>query len=222
MAPVRNPDVEIRLARVTAPYLGIRVIPAVFTEAGFREELAQATDPQAPLVTPAEKKENAKTAMVWLRKMAVGEVAGYDVRPAEPAIRSALQSDDLAPLAIDALARIPSKEAQLDLANLAVAPERPVPIRSQAAVALVKHIQQYGRFVTDPQADAIANSAAATEDADLRARLLAAQGVLKTDAKATGDRLKAYVPKPVEPAKDEAPKPKDKEEPRDKPAEKKE
>ena len=52
--------------------------------------------------------------------------------------------------------------------------------------------------------------------------MLAAQGVLKTDLKATGDRLKAYMPKAVEPAKDEAPPPKEKEEPKeDKPAEKK-
>jgi hypothetical protein len=225
MAPVRDPDVEARLARITAPYKGVRLGPAVFTDAGFKEALAQATDSKAPLITPAEKKENARTAMVWLRKMAVGEVPGYDVRPAEAAMRYALFCDDLAPLAIDALTHVPSKESQLDLANLAVAPERPVPIRSQAAIALVKHIQRYGRFVTDPQADAIANAAATVDDADLRARLLAAQGVLKTDLKATGDRLKAYAPKPVEPAKDEVPPPKEKEDPKDKvdkPAEKKE
>lgn len=216
MAPVRNPDVEMRLARVTAPYPGVRVIPAVFTDVGFKQELTQAIDPKAPLADPAEKTENARTAMVWLRKMAVGEVTGYDVRPAEASMRSALFSDDLAPLAIDALARIPSKDAQLDLANLAVAPERPVPIRSQAAIALVKHIQKFGRFVTGPQADAIANAGATVEDADLRARLLAAQGVLKTDLKATGDRLKAYVPKAAEPAKDAAPPPKEKEEPKGK------
>lgn len=215
MAPVRNPDVEIRVARVTAPYRGIRVISAVFTEAGFRQELAQATNPESPLVTPAEKKENAKIAMTWLRKMAVGEVPGYDVRPAEGAMRHALMSDALAPLAIDALARLPSKDAQLDLANLSVAPERPLPIRAQAAIALVEHVQKYGRFVTGPQADAIANAAATVEDPDLRARLLAAQGVLRTNAKITGDRLKAYEPKPVAPAKEAAPMPKEKEEPKD-------
>ena len=96
-----------------------------------------------------------------------------------------------------------------------MAPERPVPVRSQAAIALVKHIQRYGRFVTGPQADAIANAAATVEDADLQPGLLAAQGVLKTDLKATGDRLKAYTPKAVEPAKDEAPPPKEKEEPKE-------
>jgi CheY-like chemotaxis protein len=228
LAPVRNPEIENRLARVSANYKNVRVVPAVFAEAGFKEQLAQATDARAPLMAPAEKKENAKAAMSWLRKMAVGEIPGYAVGPAIPAIRFALFSDELAPLAIDALVRLPSKDAQLDLANLAVAPERPIPVRTQAAQALIEHIQTFGRFVTEPQADAIVNATAATEDVELKARLLAAQGILKSSAKATGDRLKGYVPKPIEAGKDEMPPPKEKEEPKgkdepkDKPAEKKE
>jgi hypothetical protein len=216
MAPVRNPDVEIRLARVTAPYKNVRVIPAVFTETGFKDELTQATDPKAPLLSPEEKRENAKAALGWLRKMAVGEVPGYEVGPALASLRFALFFDELAPGAIDALARLPSKDAQLDLANLAVAPERAVPVRSQAAGALVEHIQKYGKFVTGPQADAIVTATGATEDADLKARLLAAQGVLKSDAKATGDRLKGYVPRPAEAPKGEVPPAKEKEEPKEK------
>jgi hypothetical protein len=131
-------------------------------------------------------------------------------------LRFALFFDELAPGAIEALARLPSKDAQLDLANLAVAPERPVPIRSQAAGALVEHIQKYGKFVTGPQADAIVTATGTTEDADLKARLLAAQGVLKSDPKATGDRLKGYVPKPSEAPKGDAPPAKEKEGSKDK------
>ncbi|MBO0698027.1 MAG: hypothetical protein J2P46_06520 [Zavarzinella sp.] len=220
MAPLRDPDVEARVARVSAPYRGVRVVPALFTEATIKEELTQATDPAAPLTTPEERRANAKTAMIWLRKMAVGEIPGYKVTPAEPAIRHALLSDELAPLAIDALVRMPSREAQLDLANVAVAPDRPIPLRTHAAAALVEHIQAFGRFVTGPQADAIANTAASVEDPELRARLLAAQGVLKTDARSTGDRLKQYVPRPVE-NKEEMPPPKEKEEPKEKADEKK-
>ncbi|HEX3152068.1 MAG TPA: hypothetical protein VHR66_28600 [Gemmataceae bacterium] len=222
LAPIRNPDIENRLARTAAAYKNVHVVPAVFGEAGFKEQLVQATDSGAPLMQPAEKKENAKAAMTWLRKMAVGEIPGYAVAPAIPAIRSALFSDDLAPLAIDALVRLPSKDGQLDLANLAVAAERPVPVRTQAAQALIEHIQTFGRFVTDPQADAIVTAAPATEDVELKARLLAVQGILKSDAKATGDRLKGYTPKPIEAPKDDAAPPKEKEDPKDKPAEKKE
>jgi hypothetical protein len=213
MAPLRDPEVEVRTARVVAPYRGARVVPAIFTEATFREALVQATDAAAPLTTPEERKANARSAMTWLRKMAVGELPGYPFADAEPAIRRALLSDDLAPLAIDALAHIPSRNAQLDLANLAVAPDRPIALRTQAATALVGHIQAYGKFVTGPQAEAIANTAASTQDADLRARLLAAQGVLKADARTTGDRLKQYVPRAAEP-KEDVPPPKEKEEPK--------
>lgn len=209
--PVRNPEIEARLARVISPYRNVRIIPAVLSDVGLRSELTQASDAKAPPITPEERKVNAKAAMVWLRKMAVGELAGYKITEAEPAIRGALKSDDLAPLAIDALVKISSKDAQLDLANLAVAQERPVPIRTQAATALVEHVQTFGKFVTSAQGDAISQAAASTEDVELKARLLAAQGVLKADAKSTGDGLKGYVPKLGTAPKDDVPPPKEKE-----------
>jgi CheY-like chemotaxis protein len=199
MEAIRNPEIEHRVAKIAAGVPNVTVIPAVFTDEGFKSTLAQAADPKTPLGTPAEKKEMAKAAMVWLRKMAVGEVTGYSVAEATPAILGALKSDDLAGLAIDAVVRIPSREAQQDLANLAVDGTRPVPLRSAAADALVTHIQSYGKFVTGPQADAVTTAAGATEDAELRARLLAAQGVLKSDLKGTADRLKGYVPKEAPP-----------------------
>jgi CheY-like chemotaxis protein len=209
MQPVRHPEIEARVGRLTNGYQNVKVVPAVFTEVGFREGLAQASDAKSPPLTPEEKKDNAKTAVTWLRKMAIGELAGYRVNDAEEALRGALRSDDLASLAIDALLRLPSKEAQLDLANLAVAPERPIPLRTQAAAALVGHIQTFGRFVTAPQADAIRQAAESVEDNDLKARLLAAQGILQPSAKLTGERLKNYVPKPPELPKEEVPPSKD-------------
>jgi CheY-like chemotaxis protein len=221
MNRIRYPEIEASVVRTTSTFHNVRMLPAVFTEVGFRDELGKAGDATAPPLTPAEKKENAKIAMAWLRKMAIGELAGYQVNDAEKAMRGALASDDLAPLAIDAVARVPSKDVQLDLANLAVAPERPIPVRTQATAALVGHIQTFGRFVTVPQADAIRNAAETVEDVDLKARLLAAQGILQPNAKLTGERLKNYVPKPPE-AKEEVPPAKEKEDPKEKdPAEKK-
>lgn len=211
---VRNPEIENRLARIVAPFPNVRVIPAVFTDDGFRAAVAQAADAKAPLGTPAEKKETARTALVWLRKMAVGELPGYSFVEASAAIRGALRSDDLAGLAIDAVVRLPSREAQQDLANLAVDGSRPVPLRTQAADALVQHLQTFGKFVTGPQAAAVAAAAGTVEEPALRARLLAAQGVLKSDLKGTADRLKGYVPKEA-PPKEAPPKEEPKEEKKD-------
>ena len=138
---------------------------------------------------------------------------------AEAAVRQSLQSDDLAPLAIDILARLPSREAQQDLANLATSGTRPAPVRTQAADALLKHVHAFGKFVTGPQTDALITAIDAADDVELRSKLLALQGVLRTDSKATGDRLRKYAPKVIE-GKVDAPPPK--EEPKDKPEEKKE
>ena len=211
MEGIRNPEIESKLERMTAPYRKVRVVPAVFSELAFREGLAQGIDPKAPMISPEEKKANAKTSLTWLRKMAVGELVGYKLADAEVALRGALKSDEFAPLAVDALVRLPSKDVQLDLANLAVAPERSVPIRTQATNALIEHVQAFGSFVTMPQTEAIANSVGATEDLDLKSSLLAALGVLKADSKGTGDRLKNYVPKPAAAAQEPVPPPKEKE-----------
>ena len=66
--PIRHPEIEAKLARSAAPYGNIHVIPAVLSEAGMREELTQASDAKTPPITAAEKKENAKSAMIWLRR----------------------------------------------------------------------------------------------------------------------------------------------------------
>lgn len=193
-AAIRHPEIEAKLQRVAAPYRNVRVVPAVFTETGFKAELAQAADPKAPIGSPAEKKEMAKTAIKWLRKMAVGEVRGYPVADAVVAIREAMLIDELAPDAIEAMVRISSKEGQQDLANLAIDAVRPAPLRSQAAGALVRNIQAFGKFVTEPQSQAIFNAVSATEDAELKGRLLAAVGVITSDSKRTAGRLKEFIP----------------------------
>lgn len=194
---LRSAEVETHLKRQLYGYRNLRVIPSVFTDDGFKEELAQLTDNKAPLLTPAEKKEHAKTALVWLKKMALGEVAGYQVAPAEPAIRFAFQSDELAPIAIDAAARFPNREVQQDLATLTTKEMRPAPIRIQAAEVLAKHVQAYGKYVTEAQATTMREIAEASADPDLKSRILAVLGTLASNSTKVGDQLKGYTPRPI-------------------------
>lgn len=194
---LRSTDVELKLNRQFKGYRGLRVIPSVFTDESFKEELAQLTDAKAPLLTAAEKKEYAKTALTWIKKMALGEVPGYRVSAAEPALRFALQSDDLAPLAIEAAPRFASRELQQDLANVVVKEARPAPIRVLAAEVLAKHVQSYGKFVTDAQVNVLKQNADAAADPELKSRILAVLGSFASDSGKTGDQLKGYTPKPV-------------------------
>src|SRR5207247_1383610 len=116
---------------------------------------ALATDIEAARVQPgqtprdtAAKKADQKHAVEWLRKMATGELKGYEVKSAEPELRAALRVDALAADAIDAVAAFSSAEAQQALVSLAVsaAPaDRPLPIRTKAADAAIQHIQAHGK-----------------------------------------------------------------------------
>ncbi|WP_020468524.1 response regulator transcription factor [Zavarzinella formosa] len=207
---VRHPDIEMAVARKIRGYNRVHVLPAVFTPAGLSEELVQLIDPKAPMVSPEERRDQAATAMNWFRKMARGEVLGYRVMQAEAQIRHALNSDELALIAIDTIVRMPSKTGQQDLATIATSDTRPAPIRIAAAEGLIRSVQTYGKFVTPEQIDALVVIAKTTEDADVKAKLNSVIGVLKPDAKVTGGLLKTYTPDlSAAPMKEKGPDPKE-------------
>jgi CheY-like chemotaxis protein len=203
---IRYPMIEAKLERLIRGYANTRVIPEVFSDYAFREELRDLVQHQDPKLIEAEKKSNARIAIEWLRKMALGELPDFPVALAETALRQALQNPELAPLAIDAVARLASKEAQQDLASTilgGLAPE----VRAQATDALIKHIQQRGKMISDPQRLLLLDKARTETDPALKNRLLALKGVLSANARDTGTQLLA-IPTgapaaPKEPAKDE-------------------
>jgi CheY-like chemotaxis protein len=229
--PIRNPEIEAATERIARPYRDVKVIPAVFTESDFKEKLTQIADIRAPMLSAEERRDHARRAIIWLRRIAAGELPGYNIKGAEGPILQAIRSDELALLAIGTVAHLPSREAQQELSNVASSGTRPAPIRSAAADVLVSHIQTYGKFITDPQAQALIDAAAVATDANLKERLLALQGILRPDPSYLGNLLKNYQPKPPaqvppvakekeEPKADpkEEPQPKEKEEtpPKDK------
>src|SRR5262249_13406248 len=108
-------------------------------------ELGQpGTTPEAP-IPDAERKAAALRAIEALRKASLNP--GYDVLPAEAAIRAALRDPDLAPVAIEIAAVLPVKEAQQDLAGVVMSAVKPE-LRVQAAAALARHIQRFGPVLT--------------------------------------------------------------------------
>ena len=71
--------------------------------------------------------------MEWLDRLAACPQMGYDVRPAERAIRQAIIVPELAKLAIDATSRLPGRDAQIDLANAVLNAQLPADVRILAA-----------------------------------------------------------------------------------------
>mgnify|MGYP002780553737 CR=1 FL=1 len=170
---------EDRLARLVGKRKGMTVIPEPYSLVGFEDDVKAAVqDPGAMPRDPAEKRLAAKYAVEWLRRIALNEVPGYDVRPAEPALKTALREDELAEPAIDALSRIPTADAQQDLLNVALAGTRPAEIRFRAADRAQLHIQAFGKLIPATQAAAIAPAAEMEKVGDLKGKLLVLQQLL--------------------------------------------
>ena len=149
--------------------------------------------------------------MEWLKRMATGEVPGYDVRPADRAIRSALRVEELAKLAIEATSRMPGAEPQAELATVVLDGQRPADVRIAAAEGLVRHVQSHGVALSAPSIKALIDLLPTLPDATLRAHVAAAVGVLQATTAQSGQRLQRYLPplpKPAAAKPEEPPPPK--------------
>jgi hypothetical protein len=199
-----------RVQRLLAPYRNLWVMPTTTDAATLQQVLPQriAEAVGRPL-SEEERKKRAERAVDWLRSLAVGEIRGYDVRPAARAILEALRSDELARGgAIEAASRLPGREPQFALATLVLTPTRDATLRAAAAKALVRHIQQHGMLLTDAQAQALTGLLPTVEDPNLKASVAVVVGNLRPGAAQSGARLRGYSP-PLEgaPAKEPAPAP---------------
>ncbi len=170
----RDELLELALSKVAKRYTAVSVIPQSFSPAGLSVEIQNATtaDPAQTARTPAEKTETAKLAAAWLRKLAVGEVVGYDVTPAEAAMRAGLRNDALAPDLIDALARLGSGDTQTALVLVAADAARTPAIRGQAASAAQQHVVKFGKQAQTTAATQLTQIAATEPDPELKAKLL--------------------------------------------------
>ena len=123
--------VDDRLQRIARAVGGVNVIMEPASALALSDDIGKAAaDPALKPVPAAVKRHNSRLAVEYLRRMAVGEITGFDVRPAEPALRAALRDDELATAAADAVARFGTPEAQQDLIGTALGIGRPLPIRA--------------------------------------------------------------------------------------------
>lgn len=205
------------LARLAANYRNVWVVPATLKSDTLKQTLAaRVADAVGKPLTEEERKNNAAVAMLWLKKMAVGEVPGFDVRPAEAAVLKALHTKELAALAVEAAGAFPDRQAQRELAAVVLdSGERPE-VRSAAAVELNRHIQHHGVLLTADQVGGIENLFESGGDPKLRGNVALVIGSMRPNAAKTGARLRGYAP----PLPSAAPAPEKEKEEKEKPAEK--
>ncbi len=153
-------------------------------------------------LTKAERKEYAEMALVWLAKMAVGEIKGYEVRPAEEAVVNMLTapglSDAMTLNVVRILGQLPGGNAQRQLMAVFLDAKRPVPIRVAAGDEFLRHVQEHGRPGTEAERILRDTIDVALKqpgiDAALRDRMTRMVGALRPGEKTTGQRLRDFGP----------------------------
>jgi hypothetical protein len=176
-------NLDVKLARTIEPYRNVQIIHRPVTPEAVKDEMQLfIADPATRPLSAAERKDQQRRAVEALRKMAIGELAGYDVRPAADALRTAMRTDDLAPAAIDAVSMLPGKTPQQDLADLTLDAARPAPIRVKAANGLTRHIQLHDSApLSDAQVKTLIKAYETDKTAEVRAAVAAVLGVLPQD-----------------------------------------
>ncbi|VTU02742.1 HEAT repeat-containing protein OS=Singulisphaera acidiphila (strain ATCC BAA-1392 / DSM 18658 / VKM B-2454 / MOB10) GN=Sinac_0176 PE=4 SV=1 [Gemmataceae bacterium] len=214
----RDAALEARLARTLKNYPTVRIVPEPFGRASLVADLeaAQINAGQAPREA-ADKKAAQKVALEWIRKMATGDLTGYDIKSLEPELREATRNDDLASDAIDAIARFGSADAQSALLTLALNTGKPLPLRIKAADAAIRHVQTNGKATAKSLTDPLIELSEKEADPLLRSKLLTLRGLLAFNPAEFVGKVKGYtppllppppMPKDAEPKKDPEPEPK--------------
>jgi len=199
-AVYRDEELERRLAKVLKYYPAVRLVVEPFGAENVKRQIQTATiDPASKPRDPAEKAATAKLAAEWLRKMAIREIPGFDVKPAEVELRRALRNDELAPDAIDAVARFGTSDAQQDLANVAISGGRPLPLRLKAAEAAIHQTQTFGKLAPAAFANQVSEAAEAEKDVLLKAKLSILANLLAEESKPFGTVIQKFPVKPVPP-----------------------
>ncbi len=183
------------LTKQTRNYKTVSVIAEPYSSVGLAEDVKQATggDPASMPRSNEEKKFTAKLAVQWLKKIATGEVAGYDAKPAEATLRAALRNDDLAPDAVEALARLGSSDTQAALVLLASTASRPAPLRLSAAVAALNHVGTFGKLAGDQITNQLQRAVQTEKDPELKGKLVSlGQSLSVVAANDVGSLIQSY------------------------------
>jgi hypothetical protein len=199
----RNTIEEVNLARKLQGFGKVRVMSEPYSAIAVETELQQ-TDGVA---VRSDKAANQKAAVEWLRSIAIGETPGYDVRPADAVLRSTLKSDELAMIAVDALARIGSAESQQDLIATALTANRPEALRLKALDAAIRHVRTFGKLSTAIN-DSGVEMASTGNSPEVASKFATLRKMLVGKPADLANAIKNFDPASLEPAKPkEAPKP---------------
>ncbi len=210
----RDTALEGRLAKRLVNYPRVRIIPEPYSRSDLLPAIATLfADPTMRPRAAATKQAEAKQAISYLRRMALGDLPGYNLRPAASEILAALNNPDpeVVSEAVDTVERFMTGDAQAALIRVALKDvrNRPLAVRNKAASAAVRHVRAHGKAVPATLIAQVADQANTEPDPELRGKLLTLKGMLDFRPGEFVDQLKNYSPPiiPVVPKKEPAKEP---------------
>jgi CheY-like chemotaxis protein len=197
----RPPDTAIPLERMIEPYRNVYIMQATNDPEILKPLLQQRiTAAMGKPLTEEERKNMMTESMVWLRRLALGEPAGYTVSGAEPAILKVMRNEELAALAVEAAGRLPGRTPQRELAGIVLDEAVRAEVRRSAAVELARHIQANSMVLSKNQIIGLDEIFKNTNDGQLKANVALVLGAMQPNIYRTGDRIRQFVPGAPEPA----------------------
>lgn len=143
-------------------------------------------------ITQPQRAATRQAALNWLVQLADRRQASlFDLKPAENALLTTTNEEELGESAVFALGAIPTSTAQAKLFEIGAAASRPAAIRERALAMLVAHIQRHGVLLTELQTDELRKAARQETDPQLQTAFAATLGSLNPDVARTSEVLKA-------------------------------
>jgi len=197
--PSLEPFARAKVAKQVKPYAGVTLIDEPYSSYALENDLKVLfSDPTQMPRDPTEKKAAAKLAIDYLRKLALGELPGYDIKTVETAFVQSLANDDLAEAAAESLARIPTATAQQELVKVAANPTRPVNLRVKAAEAAIQHVQTYSKLTSEPIIQQVLVQLAAEPAPEIKAKLAVVYSLITTAPNQLAKKIQTFtIPLPM-------------------------
>lgn len=190
-----RPEIETQLHTVASRFDNVIVVPE-----GPSKDLLDASlktgfdDPMAVPLTSAEKAANQRHAIEWVLRVARGEFPQLSAEPAKDSLLALLGSQELGPIAADALGYMPSAEVQSALAGVVLADSQTVPMRLAASNALARNIQRGGPALKEETTKQLSELLNRSQDQQLRIALAQVVGSAGPSGADIAQRLQKFQP----------------------------
>ena len=186
-----------RIERLAESYPRVRFVLSISDSTVMAKQVAAfLRTANADAITQPQRVATRKAALDWLTQLADRKQASlFDLKPAENALLTVTNDEELGDSAAYTLGGIATPSAQAKLFEIGTSAARPVPIRQRALAQLAAHLLRHGVLLTELQTDEFRKAARQETEPQLQIAFAATLGSLQPDLARASGVLKAVPPR---------------------------